>query len=99
MTKFCMIPVRPILLDGPPGNWIGWEDIESSRLTSTTNRTIQTTSLGRSSRQTSGKYGRCYYINYLVKEMACSGSPTLNFQAILKTFKGQATVQFSALEP
>ncbi|KAG5538218.1 hypothetical protein RHGRI_018968 [Rhododendron griersonianum] len=46
-----------------------------------------------------GNYGRRYYINYQVKEMAGSGSPTLNFQAIVKTFKGQATVRFSALGP
>ncbi|KAE9449037.1 hypothetical protein C3L33_19065, partial [Rhododendron williamsianum] len=46
-----------------------------------------------------GKPGRTYYITFQVKDMAGSGSPTLNFRAVVKTLKGQATITFSALEP
>ncbi|KAG5541677.1 hypothetical protein RHGRI_021491 [Rhododendron griersonianum] len=45
------------------------------------------------------KVSRHYNITFQVKDMARSGSPTLNFQAIVKTFKGQATILFSAPEP
>ncbi|KAG5527205.1 hypothetical protein RHGRI_028190 [Rhododendron griersonianum] len=46
-----------------------------------------------------GKRGRTYYITFQVKDMAGSGSPTLNLQAVVKTLKGQATVTYSAPEP
>ncbi|KAI8533624.1 hypothetical protein RHMOL_Rhmol10G0023700 [Rhododendron molle] len=46
-----------------------------------------------------GKRGRTYYITFQVRDMAGSGSPTLNLQAVVKTLKDQATVTFSAPEP
>ncbi|XP_058215729.1 uncharacterized protein LOC131326852 isoform X4 [Rhododendron vialii] len=42
---------------------------------------------------------RTYYITFQVKDMAGSGSPTLNFQAKVETFQGQETVLFIAPEP
>ncbi|KAF7113543.1 hypothetical protein RHSIM_RhsimUnG0120400 [Rhododendron simsii] len=42
--------------------------------------------------------GWTYYITFQVKDMAGSGSPTLNFQAIVETFQGQETVKFIAPE-
>ncbi|KAG5550038.1 hypothetical protein RHGRI_015112 [Rhododendron griersonianum] len=46
----------------------------------------------------SGFPGWTYYITFQVKAMAGSGSPTLNFQAIVETFQGQETVKFIAPE-
>ncbi|XP_058215728.1 uncharacterized protein LOC131326852 isoform X3 [Rhododendron vialii] len=46
----------------------------------------------------SGFPGWTYYITFQVKDMAGSGSPTLNFQAIVETFQGQETVKFIAPE-
>ncbi|KAI8533630.1 hypothetical protein RHMOL_Rhmol10G0024200 [Rhododendron molle] len=45
-----------------------------------------------------GTLGRTYFITFQVKDRACSGSPILNFRAKVRTFKGQATVTFSAPE-
>ncbi|KAF7119912.1 hypothetical protein RHSIM_Rhsim13G0082000 [Rhododendron simsii] len=81
-----MLPVRPISLDSPCIlEWVGGFSKlaldEHNKNKSTNYQFVKVLKAN-----IAGNYSRLYYITFEVKDMARSGSPTLNFQATVKTF-------------